>query len=254
MNWVVKTSKFWDTDRYFPGKNTVVVFKTSFLNSPSPKDMTDKMGWIVIKVEREEISILFSVTPSTRKRFHGEFIKSPCSTSAIVPLHHSPNSTNFSKINASIHVGFHSLISAVASFQCSQNSTSSLSWCYIFNICLSWFSLHTNACVWLSCSSTGCTCVLHPTRSITRHPVLDLFFSVYKEACILFLYSYFSRTLAFLKHVWRPVLFSDHRTCKCELMAYLVCVEVISNHEQQWVLFIFFYCTLMLIPQIWEVK
>lgn len=87
MNWVVEAISEMLTD-ILQEKNTVVVFRTSSLNSSSPKDMTDKMGWTVIKAEREEISSTLSVAPSTQKRCHKEFIKSLCSTWALVPLHH----------------------------------------------------------------------------------------------------------------------------------------------------------------------
>lgn len=50
--------------------------------------MTDKIGWIMIKAEREEILSILSMAPLIQRRCHKEFIKSLCSTWAFVLLHH----------------------------------------------------------------------------------------------------------------------------------------------------------------------
>lgn len=191
------------------------------------------------KAQNKEILILLSVAPSAQKRCHRKFIKNPFRTSALVAFYRSSSSTSFSKASASIQIGFHNLLSAVAFFFCSQNSTAPWHLCFSLTVCLGLsFTLKPvcPVCFWLSHSSTGSIQVNNQKSSPGP-------FLWEMNPWILLLHFYLSRILASLKHAQRPDWFHDHSACQCELMGVwggrkwpaMVSSNVLSGpHDAHW--------------------
>lgn len=109
--------------------------------------MTDKMGWLMRKVEREEIWSLLVWPHWPRKDATGNWYKA---LSALPPLYHfiipqaQPvflRSMPLSKLDSTV------LYQLCLSFQCSENNISFKLICLILMRCLNCFRLHSNTCV-----------------------------------------------------------------------------------------------------------